>query len=159
VSFWAFGDVLRAKFSHTVQPFLPVVARLRARLWQNSAVPDCASEIVELAPAVNRFQPAAIALPDEFDRVVAAGLDTTIAIELERLKEGQRQRGPTIAYRIDNAVLGDGSLYFSGGYQVIRGRSSAPLLRRHRDNFAEMQLCTGYYIDRTSVIGLLTACF
>jgi len=127
---------------------LPVIARARAKLFGNPPISVCASEVIELAPAVNRFQPAAIALPGEFDRVVAAGLDTTIAIELERLKEGQRQQGPTIAYRIDNAVLGDGTLYFSGGYQVIRGRSSAPLLRRHRDNFEEMQLCTGYYIDR-----------
>ena len=131
-----------------MQRVLPVIARLRAQFFGNPSIFACASQVIELAPAVDRFQPAPIALPGEFDRVVAAGLDTTIAIELERLKEGQRQQGPTIAYRIDNAVLGDGTLYFSGGYQVIRGRSSAPLLRRHRDSFAEMQLCTGYYIDR-----------
>src|ERR1700677_3317864 len=127
---------------------LPITRRVRARLFGSAPISACASEVIELAPSVNRFQPAPIALPGEFDRVVAAGVDTTIAIELERLKEGQRQHGPTIAYRIDNAVLGDGTLYFSGGYQVIRGRSSGPLLRRHRDNFEEMQLCTGYYIDR-----------
>jgi hypothetical protein len=127
---------------------LPVIARVGAKLFGNPPISACASEVIELAPAVDRFHAAAIALPGEFDRVVGVGADTTIAIELGRLNGGQRQHGPTIAYQIDNAVLGDGTLYFSGGYQVIRGRSSAPLLTRHRDNFEEMQLCTNYYIDR-----------
>lgn len=104
--------------------------------------------MIELAPAVERMQPAAIALPGEFERVLAVQGDTTVATELERLAEGKRRHGPTIAYRIDNAVLGQGTLYFDGGYDVICSRSTKPLLRRRQDHFAEMQLCTNYVIDR-----------
>jgi len=131
-----------------MQRILPVIARLQAKVLGNSAFSACASEVIELAPAVDRLQPAPIALPGEFDRVIAVQEETTTATELERLREGQRRWGPTIAYRIDNAVLGDGTLYFARGHQVIRGRSTAPLLRRDCDCFAEMQLCTGYFIDR-----------
>jgi hypothetical protein len=137
-----FGDVAR------VRRALPVFARLRSRLFGNPSFISCAAEVIELAPASNRFQHEAIALPGEFDRVIAVQEDTSKTIELERLRAGQRRHAPTMAYRLDNAVLGDGTLYFSGGHQVIRGRSTKPLLHRHRDNFAEMQLCTDYYIDR-----------
>jgi hypothetical protein len=127
---------------------LPIVARLRAKLLGNPSFVSCASEVVELAPATDRAQPEAIALPGEFARVIAVQEDTSRTIELERIRQGQRRQGPTMAYRLDNAVLGDGTLYFAGGHQVIRGRSTAPLLRPHKDCFAEMQLCTNYFIDR-----------
>ena len=107
-----------------MQRILPIVARLRARLLGNPRLVDRASEIIEIAPAVDRMQPAAIALPGEFERVVAVQEETTWAIELERLREGTRRHGPTIGYRIDNAILGNGTLYFDGGYEVIGRRSS-----------------------------------
>ena len=127
---------------------LPIIARIRARLSGNLSPADCASEIIELAPAVDRMQPAPIALPHEFDRVRAVQEQTTLAIELERLREGSRRHGPTIAYRIDNTVLAQGTLYFDGGYQVIRSPSAKPLLPHHPNYFDEMQLCTNYVIDR-----------
>jgi hypothetical protein len=131
-----------------VERILPIVARLRAKFFGNLALSACATEIIELAPAVDREQLAAIALPDEFDRVIAVQEDTDIKLELERIREGTRRHGPTVAYRIDNAVLGQGSLYFDGGYQGMRGGSKRPLLPRHKDCFAEMQLCTNYVIGR-----------
>jgi hypothetical protein len=131
-----------------MQRIRPIVARLRAKLLGNSSFSACASETIELAPAVDRWQPPAIALPGEFDRVLGIAPHTTIAMERERLSGGQRRYGPTIAYRIDGAVLADGTLYSDGGYQVIRGRASNPILHRDRDHFAEMQLCTDYFIDR-----------
>jgi hypothetical protein len=127
---------------------VPVLARLRAKLVGNRALFDCASEVVVVAPAVDRVHPAPIALPGEFDRVLAMQEETTIALELERLAAGPRRHPETIAYRIDNAVLGNGSLYYNDGYQVIRGRSARPLLPRAQDRFEEIQLCTNYVIDR-----------
>ena len=80
--------------------------------------------------------------------MLAVQEQTTFAIEMERLKVGERRHGPTIAYRIDNAVLGDGTLYYNGGYDVLRSKSSRPLLPRDSDAFAEMQLCTNHVVDR-----------
>jgi hypothetical protein len=131
-----------------MQRVLPVFARLRAKLFRNPPIFACASQVIELAPAVDRFQPAPIALPGEFDRVVAVQEGTTIALELERLREGQRRHGPTVAYRIDGAVLAEGTLYYGDGYEVIQKRSKRLILNGHRDHFAEMQLCSNYVIER-----------
>ena len=69
-------------------------------------------------------------------------------MELERLAVGNRHHAPTVAYRIDGAVLAGGTLYFGGGYEVIRNSSKRPIFNRRRDCFAEMQLCTNYVIER-----------
>ena len=126
---------------------LPITARLRSKLIGNMSVADCASEIIQLAPAVDREQPAAIALPSEFDRVLAVQEETTLEHEHGRLGQGKRRHGPTLAYRLDNAILAQGSLYFDGGHIVFTGGSSA-LLPRRQDRYAEMQLCTNYFIER-----------
>jgi hypothetical protein len=127
---------------------LPVFARLRSRILGNCSVSDCASQTIELAPAVDRIQAAAISLPDEFDRVIAVQGETTVALERERLSEGKKRHGPTIAYRIDDAVLGEGTLYYGSGYEVMRSNSSSALLPHNSDHFAEMQLCSNYVIER-----------
>jgi hypothetical protein len=130
-----------------MQQILPFLTRFRAKFLGNPPFSDCAAEIIELAPAVDRVQPASIALSGEFNRVLAVQEQTTLATELERLSAGKQRHGPTIAYRIDNAVLGEGTLYYNGGYEVFRGGSKSPLLPRHWDSFAEMQLCSNYVID------------
>ena len=127
---------------------LPVISRLRAKLHGRSTLAQCAAEVIELAPAVTRAQTAAIALPGESERVLATLEESTPALELGRLSEGEWTHGPTIAYRIDNAVLDAGTLYYENGYDVIRSRSSRALLPRNLDEFAEMQLCANYVIDR-----------
>jgi hypothetical protein len=78
------GTLLRVQLYSTIQRFLPVTARLHARLLGRSTIPECASEIVELAPAVDRVQPSAIALPGEIHRVLGFQEDTTLAMEHER---------------------------------------------------------------------------
>jgi len=112
----------------------------------NRLIRDCASEEIELAPPLEREHHAAISLPSEFDRVLTVQEQTTLEMELGRLRPGMRQHGPTTAYRLDHAVLAQGSLYFEGGYDVIRGGSNAFLPRR-QDRFEEMQLCTNHVID------------
>ena len=144
----SFGDNPPVKLSRTIRRFLPVTARFQARLLGSSTIPDCASEIIELAPAVDRVQPPAIALPGEFDRVVAVQEETTPAMERERLREGNRRHAPTIAYRMDGAVLAGGTLYYGDGFEVIRKSSKRLILNGHWDHFAEMQLCSGYVIER-----------
>jgi hypothetical protein len=126
---------------------LPVTARFRSKFLANAHHSDCAAETVELAPAVDREQTAAISLPNEFDRVSAIVESSALDIELSRLARGTRRHGATIAYRLDHVVLAGGSLYFNGGYSVLRGGSKAFLPRR-RDHFPEMALCTNYVIER-----------
>jgi capsular polysaccharide biosynthesis protein len=126
---------------------LPVTARLRGKWLGNAEVYKCASEIVELAPATTREHPAAISLPFEFDRVLALQEETTAEMVHERLRPGERHHGPTTGYRLDNVVLSQGTLYYKGGYDVIR-RGSSAIVPRHREHFPVMQLCTSYVIER-----------
>jgi Glycosyltransferase 61 len=126
---------------------LPVIARLRSRCLGSRPIFDCASEIVELSPAIEREQLGAISLPSEFDRVVGLQEETTLEMELDRLRPGKRRHGATMAYRLDHATIAQGTLYFKGGHDVIR-RGSAVLLPRQKNCFAEMQLCTNNVIER-----------
>jgi len=140
--------IYQLKLSRTIHRFLPVTARLHARLLGRSTIRDCAAEIIELAPAIDRAQPSAIALAGEFDRAQGVQEETTPAIERERLGEGRRRHAPTLAYRIDGAVLAGGTLYYGEGYEVIRKSSKRLILNGRWDHYAEMQLCSGYVIER-----------
>jgi capsular polysaccharide biosynthesis protein len=126
---------------------LPVTSRLRAK-WSGSAtLREGASEVIELSPAIDREQARAISLPAEFDRVVSFQNETTPEIEFKRLQQGVFRHGPTVVYRLDNAVVGDGTLYFKGGYHVIKSGSRS-ILPRMRDQFADAMLCTNNVVER-----------
>jgi capsular polysaccharide biosynthesis protein len=126
---------------------LPVTARLRGKWSGNGEIRDRASEVIELAPSIKREHPAAISLPFEFDRVLSFQEETTAEIERERLRSCERHHGPTVAYRIDDAVIAQGTLYYKGGYDVMRGGSSA-VIPGQRERFPVMQLCTNYVVER-----------
>jgi glycosyl transferase family 61 len=126
---------------------LPIIARARSRFCSNAELVDCASEVTELAPPIDRENAAAISLPSEFDRVLALEQNSPLESELRRLRHGKQYHGPTIAYRLDHALLAEGSLYFRGGYDVLRSGSKA-LLPRHQEHFSEIALSTNYVIER-----------
>ncbi len=127
--------------------FRPMSARLRGKFLGNREIRKCASEIIEISPQIDREHPAAISLPLELERVQSVHEETTREIEFERLRQGVRRHGATVAYRLENAVLAQGTVYYRGGYNVIRGGSGA-LTPRRRDFFREAQLCTNNVIER-----------
>jgi hypothetical protein len=127
--------------------FRPISARLRGKCLGNGEIYNCASEIIEIAPQTDREHPAAISLPSELERVQSVHEETTCESEFDRLRQGIRRHGATMAYRLDNAVLAEGTLYYRGGYNVIRGGSGV-LTPQRRDYFAEAQLCTNNVIER-----------
>jgi hypothetical protein len=126
---------------------LPITSRLRAKWLGNVGFHESASEIVELSPAVDREQPEAISLPSEFNRVVSLQRETTPELESRRLRRGIVRHGPTVAYRLNDSVLGGGSLYFKNGYDVVRSGSGL-VLPRLRNQFPEMMFCTNNVIER-----------
>jgi capsular polysaccharide biosynthesis protein len=127
--------------------FLPILARARSKFFFNAQLIDCASEVIELAPAIDREQAAAISLPSEFDRVLALEENSPLEFELSRLRQGKRRHGKTIAYRLNRVLLAEGSLYFKRGYDVLRSGSKA-LLPPRRAYYPEMALITNYVIER-----------
>jgi hypothetical protein len=127
---------------------LPITARLRGKLVGNIPISCRASERIELSPAVHRVQRAALSLPHELGRVIAFQEETTREVELSRLAEGTRMHGPTMAYRIDDAVMAQGAVYFRRGYDVINKRLKRLLLPRKMNHFREALLCTNHVVER-----------
>jgi hypothetical protein len=126
---------------------LPITARIRQKLFGSVEPFERAAQTIELSPAIDREQRAAICLPNELERVLGVDEQTTLAKQLGRMAAGTFRHGATIAYRLDDTILADGSLYFAGGHQVIRPKTAKPFLPHRMDHFAEAQLCTDYTID------------
>jgi len=127
---------------HRVSPF---AARLRAKLRGNRGIYD--GKAVEIAPGVLREQAAATCLPGEFDRVISIADGTTREIELARLGPAMGRHGPTMAYPLERAVVSDGCVYFSGGYQVFRPGKAA-IVRPKMTQHAEAMLCTNPVVEK-----------
>lgn len=127
---------------------LPLASRIRARLSGRRTIFDCAQEVVELGPGDKRSLPPTISLPGEYDRVVGFNKETTAAEEFKRVFGRESSNWPTLAYRIDNAILAKGSLYFRGGHDTMRSDAEKFFLHDKPDHFGEAQLCTNYVVER-----------
>ena len=109
-----------------------------------------ASEIIELAPAVDLMQPAAIALRGEIEGQCVA------VQEVNDLDDRTRAlaRGHTATWADHRLPYRQchtwerGTLYFDGGYEVIGRSSRKRLLSGHHVYLGEAQLCSNYVIDR-----------
>ncbi len=83
-----------------------------------------------------------ISLPNEFERVVDAAPLSTIESQHQLVTATRTKHGPTIAYRFQDAVLADHTLYASGGYEVSRRGGKRPLLTGRFEEYDRGQLCT-----------------
>lgn len=121
---------------------LPLTSRLGGKFGRRRSIPDSAVERIELAPADKSTTLPPIALPNEFERVRAVISTSTFEIEHKLLTAGHLEHGPTIAYRIENAVLADHTLYWPGGYDVARTRKKRAILLGSIEEYSEGQLCS-----------------
>jgi hypothetical protein len=104
---------------------------------------DCADECRELSPAITLPQNAAVSLPDEFSRARRCYRDE-VQHEFGRLQGKQRLHGATLAYRFDNAVVGNGALYASGHALKYAPDASNVFLKGAQDSFDEAVLTTSH---------------
>jgi hypothetical protein len=126
----------------TKYSLLPLLARVRAKFQRIHSVPDSAVESIQLAPADKIATLSPISLPGEFDRVRAVIPISTFEIEHKITTSPYLEHGPTIAYRLDDAILADHTLYWRGGYEVARVRKKRAILLGHLDEYHEGQLCS-----------------
>lgn len=120
--------------------FIPVTSRLRARLSPPLPLLEVAAEVCELEPGSTFECPQAISLPGELDRVMA--FEGEAEAQIKRLQERTRVEGPTLSYRLPNAVLADFTVYCADRYQVFRPGHKRAVLFGAADEFEEAQLCT-----------------
>jgi len=103
---------------------------------------EIAIERIELHPADQSQALLAIALPGEFHRVGTVEPSSTLTQQRRYAEDTNLSHGATVAYRIDNAILADHTLYSSGAYETFRPGGKRVVLTGAYDEFPEAQLCT-----------------
>ena len=119
---------------------LPILSRLKAKLRPPLPLLDISAEVRELEPASSVPAKPPSFLPDELDRVrdFLGGREA----QVPRLLATTRDEGPTLSYRLPNALLADFTVYCGGRYDVYAGGSKRPVLTGASDELDEAQLCT-----------------
>lgn len=97
----------------------PLTSRMIQRLT-GRALRDRATEVRTLGGATRRTAQPAIALPRELDRLVRHHPDSRMHHNLARLLDPIVAQGPTVAYRIDDALIADGCLHGRAARMVLR---------------------------------------
>ncbi len=127
---------------------LPITARLRHRLGRDDfAAGAFATE--EIAPAMQRFVPPALCLPDDWDRIIAFQEETTPELERQRAAGGLTDHGATRIARHRDVTLIDGIAYGRKGMLRASNRyRQRPIARGERVTIPRALLCTNPVIDR-----------
>ncbi len=120
--------------------FLPVMSRVKAKLRPPLPLLDLAVEVRELEPASSVPCKLPVSLPGELERVrdFLGGREE----QVPRLFATTRDEGPTLSYRLPDALLADFTVYSGGRYDVYAGGTKRPVLTGSPDEFDEAQLCT-----------------
>jgi hypothetical protein len=126
----------------TKYSLLPLTARIRAKFQRIRPVAESAVESIQLAPADKITTISPISLPGEFDRVRSVIPISTFEIEHKIITSPYLEHGPTIAYRLDDAMLADHTLYWRDGYEVARARKKRAILLGNLEEYQEGQLCS-----------------
>ena len=120
--------------------FLPVMSRVKAKLRPPLPLLDIAAEVRELEPGSKFELRPPISLPNELDRVTIFEGDANF--QVERLSAEVQVEGPTVSYRLPNALLADFTIYCGGRHSVLRFGMKRPVIIGSADQFDEAQLCT-----------------
>ena len=120
--------------------FLPVMSRVKAKLRPPLLLLDIAAEVRELEPGSKFELRPPISLPNELDRVTIFEGDANF--QVERLSAEVQVEGPTVSYRLPNALLADFTIYCGGRHSVLRFGMKRPVIIGSADQFDEAQLCT-----------------
>lgn len=118
----------------------PTSARVLAKFRDPPPLFDVADEVSEIEPASSFETAPAICLPGEIDRITHVLGDENL--HRARLAGGIRREGATLAYRFDDALVADFTVYAGGSYQVYREIRKRPVLSGSPDEIGEAQLCT-----------------
>lgn len=108
---------------------VPITYRLRRLMDPFHRHGEAVEETVVVSPSETQMREAAVYLPDQTERVRATHVMSTRDYEWARISEGLVEHAPTLAIRVKDAVILEGTV-FGGG--VIRQMAStrAPRLPR-----------------------------
>ena len=84
---------------------------LRAVTRSRNSLQDMSSKRWTICSAEREWVPPAIFLDNDLDKITAVMEDTTMEQEMARIRGGEIEHAATVAYRISDCELLDGSLY------------------------------------------------
>jgi capsular polysaccharide biosynthesis protein len=125
----------------------PFSARVLKKLFHGTLA-DEAVETHELWEGTETQQLPAITLPGELDRIRKINELSTDELQNAWMAEGVQVHPPTIAYRLRNVLVMDGSVYGCRSFDKLRDRSRSLMNFGEIERFQDGQLCTAIYIER-----------
>ena len=132
----------------TVFSLRPTTYRLRSKLLARPNRGSRSVERLEIAPGSRVRTAAAVFLPGEADRIVAAIDSSDLASERCSVGEIDVENHATIAYRYEDGLIADGCWYAADEYDVMRAQHRRPLILGSAPHFDEAQLCTDLTSER-----------
>ena len=120
--------------------FQPVISRVKAKLWPPLPLLDLAAEVRELEPGSQFELRPPVSLLNELDRVTTFEGDADF--QVERLTTRVQVEGPTVSYRLPDALLADFTIYCGGRHSVLRSGMKRPVIIGSAEKLEEAQLCT-----------------
>ena len=132
----------------TVFSLRPTTYRLRSRLLAPPSRGSRAVELLRIAPGSTVRTAAAISLPGEADRIVAAIDSSDLATERRNVGAVDAENVATVAYRYEDALIADGCWYAADEFDIMQARRRRPLVIGSAPHFDEAQLCTDLTSER-----------
>ncbi len=126
----------------------PTIYRLRSKWAARPQQGSKSVERLEIAPGSRIRTAAAISLPGEADRIVAAIDSSDLANERRSVGAVEVENHPTVAYRYEDALIADGCWYAANEYEIMQPRHRRPVVFGPAQDFDEVQLCTDLTSER-----------
>ncbi len=104
--------------------------------------------VEQISPGNALVHPAALALDDEYDRILGTPPETSIAEETRIALGGPREHPPTLSYNIGPALIAGGTVYYRGGYEAMEQQRTKPVIRGKPVRLARAQLCNNVVTER-----------
>ncbi|WP_118857254.1 glycosyltransferase 61 family protein [Sphingomonas mesophila] len=121
----------------------PLTSRLRSRISGENDIFARADQTVELSPNGTNRAIVPLSLPGEFDLISEALTKGTLGLQRQWLYGERTEHGPTLAFRYDDAILADNTVYAGGRHWICRphGHKRALVIDDY-DEIENAQLCT-----------------
>lgn len=124
----------------------PLTSRFSAYLKGTEAFDDAVEVIDVDGPCEWELSPI-VSLPDELDRFVANSPLTTAEKSDTLLRAASFTQGRCRMYRVEDAIIADGTVLTRRGYQPIQNCKRRPFLTGEPESIGEAVLCSTYLTE------------
>ena len=118
---------------------------MTARLGGKVSAPRCffhsSFAVEEISPASTMKHFASMTLPDEYERIKAALPGLCLQDEIKFALGSEGEHPATLSYKLGRALIADGTVYYAGGYEVLKAKNAKPFIEGKPVKVGRAQLC------------------